>query len=176
LDRARQLLEEAGNAGGFPLTVEISRDITPDMIRFVQMWQQDLATLNIQLRIEELSGPVWRQKKRDAEFKQVWSDLFGNTNREPIVPFLQARPFQREVNPSRFASPDYDQLIGEAATEMDDATRHALVHELTDLMLEEAFINPVTYQPQIWAYTTRLQGLAFTEGDQDLLEGAWLQR
>ena len=175
LDKARQLLEQAGYADGFPLTVEISRDITPDMIRFVQMWQQDLATLNIQLTIEELSGPVWRQKKRDAEFAQVWSDLFGNTNREPIVPFLQARPFQRDINPSRFASAEYDRLIGEAETEMDAALRHALVRELTDLLLDEAFINPVTYQPQIWAYTTRLQGIAFTEGDQDLLEGAWLQ-
>jgi len=175
LEEARRLLGEAGYADGFSLTFEISRTITPDLILLAQMWQQDLAQLGVELTIEDLSASVWRDNKANAEFNQVFADLFGNTNRDPAVPFLQARPFLRDINPSRFSSPVYSDLIEELRTELDPARQRELYHQLTDVLLDEAFINPVTYQPQIWAYTTQLQGFETSVDDKDFLEGAWLQ-
>ncbi len=175
LEEARSLLQEAGYADGFPLTFEISRTITPDLILLAQMWQQDLAQLNIQLVIEDLSFPVWQEAKAAGEFKQVFADLFANTNRDPAVPFLQTRPFLRDTNPSRFSSPGYNALIEEVSTELDADRQGELYHQLTELLLDEAFINPITYQPQIWAYVAGLHGFETTVDEKDLLERAWLQ-
>lgn len=176
LEEARRLLEEAGYADGFSFTLEVTRGLSPDTIRFAQMWQQDLAQLNIQLNIEEIPQAVWQEKKNNAGFTEAWGDVYGNSNRDPAVLFLEAITFLGGRNPSQFSNPEYESLIDQLAVELDPERQSDIIHQLTDILLNEAFINTLTYQPRIWAYTNRLHGLAFTQADHDQFEAAWLSR
>lgn len=175
IDKAKQLLAEAGYAKGFPLTLAISRQITPDSEKLVQMWQQDLKQVNVDLKIKEISAAVWKQKKANTQFDQAWADLFGNTNRNPAIPFLQARPFLPDTNPSDFHTAEYTKMVNELAVATDPAQQKTLYNEMTAYLLKEAFINPVTYQPQIWAFTKKLHGFTYTINDKDRFEAAYLQ-
>lgn len=175
LEEARRLLEEAGYTDGFAFTIEVTSSLSPDIIRFVQMWQQDLAQLNVRLNIQEIPQSVWEERKNNGEFTEAWGDVFGNSNRDPTVLFLEAITFLPERNPAKFSSPEYDRLVTQLTTEMDFSRRVEIIRQLTDILLDEAFINTLTYQPRIWTYTNRLHGVQFTQADHDLFERAWLQ-
>ena len=174
LEEARRLLEEAGFGDGFEFTIQVTRSLSPDTIRFVQMWQQDLAQIGVQMNIEEIQQAVWQENKNNALFTEAWGDVFGNSNRDPAVLFLEAITFVPDRNPSRFSSPEYDALIEQLASEMDVERRNEIIHQLTDILLDEAFVNVLTYQPRIWAYTDRLNNVQWTQADHDLFEAAWL--
>lgn len=176
LEGARTLLSGAGYADGFSLTAEVAPTVTPETLRLLQLWQQDLQQLNIRLDIQQISGAQYSQKKQAGEFTQIWADSFSGTNRHPAIPFLSSRPFMPGVNPSHFASPEYDALIERLTTEQDPEAMHEAAQEMTALLANEAFINPYMSKPGIWAYTTRLHGRSEDIGERDILEQAWLER
>ena len=81
-------MNEAGYGYGFESAIEVTRSLSPDTIRFVQTWQQDLAQIGVQLNIQEIQQAVWQENKNNALFTEAWGDVFGNSNRDPAVLFL----------------------------------------------------------------------------------------
>ena len=57
--------------------------------------------------------------------------------------FFTSNVYVRVPNPSNFTSTQYTDLIAQALTATDDQQLKRLVHDLTQVMLDEAFVIPI---------------------------------
>jgi peptide/nickel transport system substrate-binding protein len=141
LDKARQLLESAGWQSG--TTVELSLvNATAATKVIAQIYQADLSTIGVNLSIQELPNADFLSRLLTGGFGGAWIVGMGFMNLSPAT-FLTSALTVRRPNPSHFDSPRYAQLVDQIVAEVDDQKLKALLHEVTQIWLDEAFVIPI---------------------------------
>jgi peptide/nickel transport system substrate-binding protein len=79
-------------------------------------------------------------------------------------------------NIPRWASPAYDQLWQQAATELDAVKRAALYMALNDMVIQHNVVIPVTWRHVVSTASTKLRGMDLTAWDSNLWHLAYWYR
>lgn len=164
LDAARQLLEEAGYADGFDLSVQVNREIVGELADFAQIYQADLAKIGVRLAIEELEQTAWLDAHVNRSFPGLSGHRYAFANQDPALLFV-AFPFRATENSPRFESPEWADLIAEGQNATDLDARLAVYREIGAYAQEQAFNLPVADQPRAVAMASDLQDVALGNGD-----------
>jgi peptide/nickel transport system substrate-binding protein len=113
---ARQLLEQAGMAEGFEvslLTVDASRPYLPDPVALAERLQGDLAAIGVRARIERAGS--WAEYvdrgRRGAYEMAVFGWQADTTDPNDFLSALLASESIGTTNRSRYRSPDMDALL-----------------------------------------------------------------
>jgi peptide/nickel transport system substrate-binding protein len=140
LERARALLRDAGwdSTHVVPLLVP---DFVPLARRVADILQSDLERIGMQVSVQLLSGAELAARGQRRQYGGAWISPMSFSNLNPTT-FLITSSVVRVPNASNFVTPRYKQLIDQAVNLADDRALKATVHEVTQIMLDEAFILP----------------------------------
>lgn len=157
LDRARQLLAEAGYAGGFSATL-LTSSTYPRQDVAVKL-QSDLAQVGIRVEIQTLNaGPMYELYRTQGH--QMILAGWGVDYPDPDA---LAKPFADwTARQLAWRNAWYDdhasELSAVAMIEPDTGTREALYHQLTEYVLHQGPFA-ILYQPlDTYVVNTRVQG------------------
>ncbi|NLG65386.1 MAG: ABC transporter substrate-binding protein [Actinobacteria bacterium] len=172
LDRARELLAEAGYADGFEMAIMPTTEIQAT-IRAAQVVQADLAAVGIRSNINTLEWAEWLQEQGEGNFDTFicsWNGLVDPDD------FFYAQHRTGEVfNFTGYSNPTVDELLDEGRVLADFDQRFTIYEQVNQHIVDEApyiyLYNPL----QIHAYAPYVQGFQ-TRADQSVrFHETWLE-
>ena len=173
LERARQLLAEAGLSEGFETVITTSSKRTPGLGNLAQILQADLKKIGVDARIEDLEPAVYSEKFRKREFK-ILLQTYGFANKDPDSLFSVAIAWHPRGNPAGFQSEEYARLAVEGASVVDRQQRLETYRQLLTLAMEESFVIPVAQQPALTAIRPHVRGFSTSLDSMPQWGEAWL--
>ena len=163
LEKAKELLAEAGYADGFDLEVIVSSEIRN---RTAQLIQAQLLELGINVEISMYDFGAFQDMLADGD-----NDMFilgwSNSNVDPMrstTPLFHGDYCGRNGNNYSFMQNDeLDALMDEAASELDTEKRMDLYLQIQEMLKEEVPIVPLYYKQNINARRADLKGFVFNK-------------
>ena len=147
LDRARQLLADAGYAGGagFPTVVfTVPGDggvVPPSLVAALYQWVENL---NIDLEIRQIESDSYYpliDHEKDDLFMSAWIADYPDPQNFLDVLFRS----DTAHNYGRYANAAFDDLLSQAAVEQDHALRLEQYRQAEQLLIEEAACVPLWF-------------------------------
>ncbi len=173
---ARRLLAEAGFPGGsgFP-AVEVPfylfhGDEQPVLEAVQQMWRQHLG---IQVSLVKQESRIVIAARNTGNYQILAGKWIGDYL-DPLT-FLELLVTDGGNNRTGWSSPAYDRLLAEAGRAADTPGRFARLREAEALMLGEAPVIPLYYQPQRVLRHARVRGWHGNLLDLHPLKAIWLE-
>ncbi len=159
LDRARELLAEAGYADGFSMAIMPTTEV-PATIRAAQVIQADLAAIGIQAEINTLEWAEWLQEQGDGNYETFvcsWNGLVDPDD------YFYAQHHTGEVfNFTGYSNPSVDELLDEGRTISDFDARYDIYEQVNQMIVDDApyiyLYNPLqihAYKPYVHGFQTR---------------------
>ena len=171
LDKAKELWTQA--TGGATVTVPITVcTCYPETFGIAEVLQAELAKLGATLRIEKLESPQYIQRLSGAKFQGLWSGIFAWINKTPSTLFVQSFAY-RVPNAQNYDTPAYRQVIQKVLTTTDPAELQKVYRELDEILLDEAFVLPVTSANRPMGTTTAVRGVTLTRDTVPVIEELW---
>lgn len=169
LARARSLMAEAGERGGFSGTLMVPSD-DPGAPALAQVIQSNLAQIGIHLQLQlELTAQV--RPRWFAYDYQFSLHEYGRANRDPDSLLRTAVVFRPQDNITQFHSDDYSALIDKGATTVDQRARDAEYAEVAKIVLDQAFTVTIASDPFIFVTARGVRGLATNLEGMPILGG-----
>jgi len=135
---ARRLLQEAGYANGFALTIyQAAESETLDICQVVQSF---FGCIGIEARIEQLEWSSFLEVvaagKAQAFWLSWWADYPDQENF--LVPLFHSRNWGSAGNRSRFRNERIDSLLDKAVSSFDENERNALYRQIEAQVVDDA--------------------------------------
>jgi peptide/nickel transport system substrate-binding protein len=177
LERAKQLIAEAGYPQGFEAVLHISTGTFPLTRQLAQILQSDLGKIGVRLTIRDVEPAQYREVTWGEKDKfAIVLHAFGRANRDPDMLFKAAGAWYAEGAMHLYSSPEYRQLIDEAAGTFDQAKRRQAYARLGRLIADEAFTVTIAPQITLYGHQATVKGAGWDVDGRVELEGAWLDR
>lgn len=140
LDRARSLLQDAGwdRTRVVPLVIP---SFIPLAKQVAEILQSDLQSIGVQVAVQSLAGAEFGARGLNRQMAGAWISPMTFTNLSPAT-YLMTASMARVPNTSNFVTPRYMELIDQAKSATDVQSLKAILHEVTQIILDEAFIVP----------------------------------
>jgi len=177
LAKARKLLDDAG-VTNLDLTFVVT-PAWPQMKLWGLVWQQDLAKINVNLKLNEVENAKFYEIGAAADLQgndlQGW--LNGRTTRDPAIFWsTQGNYRANQQNPRGFVNEDLEKLVAAGAVETDVEKRRTIYQQLNQLAIDQSHIIPVATNPRIFAYKNTVQGVSVDLNGNLFLDGASIAR
>lgn len=174
-DEARRLLAEAGHANGQGLPpLELLFNTSENMRIIAEalqgMWKRELG-LNVQLVNQEFK--VVLSERSAGRYQILLSDWVGDYL--DATTFLE--PWRRDSgdNHTGWGNAEYDALLFDAARNQNPASRAAQLQKAEALLLKEAPIIPLYYNPHTFLLHPSVKGWHPTLLDHHPYKHVWLE-
>lgn len=135
IEKAKELLKEAGLEDGFDLTITVPGNYWQH-VDTAQIFAQQLAKVNIRVKINSVEWGTWLDEvyvKRNYQSTIIGFD--GKLDPNPILARYKSDYARNFMN---FKDSDFDKIIDEAAIELDDAKRVDLYKQAQRILTEKA--------------------------------------
>ena len=171
LDKATQMLAEAGLADGFELDVVVAalNVYGVDLPLLMQKIQQDLARVNVTTNIQPVASSVWREQivKPGIPFTARFyaPDYFGSAQYVYFFGMIEDSYWLRNASGGETAdliSPRESELLQEALATSDEAEREAIYREIALEMIKDRIIVPVVSPKLVLAYRSNVEGVRYS--------------
>lgn len=159
VEKAKELLVEAGYPDGFSTTITISshRSMYSDIAQVVA---ENLKEAGIEVEIETVEWGIWLEQ------------IFGDKNYEMTTIDITGRPSAYEIlndylstnnneNFHNFNNEDFDQVMADALLEDDLEEQIKLYHQAQEILTEEAAAVFVADYQFIWTLNPDLEGTKY---------------
>jgi peptide/nickel transport system substrate-binding protein len=166
LDKAKQLLAEAGYGDGLKLK-GISVATAPRVLLAYQVFQSDLKTIGVELDVTELSGAAWREQRDDPNadwqmFANYWApDLLQAAGSIYVMYRCEGRMEKGAANAMRYCNEEADGLFQETLVEPDAAKRVANMQRVAQILLDEAPALWMYWPQDVWPYRKVVQNFQY---------------
>jgi peptide/nickel transport system substrate-binding protein len=141
LAKAQQLLQAAGWDPNTTVPMLVP-STAPATVTMAQIYQADLAKVGVSLAVQQIESADFGTRLVNGRFGGTWMAGMGFMNLSPAT-FLTSAFTVRIPNASHFESPRYQALIDQVTAETDDQKLKALVHDVTQIILDESFVIPI---------------------------------
>ena len=163
LEKAKELLEQAGHADGFSTVFEIPIG-NQEAKETAVFLQQSLRQIGIDVEIQELPGAAYFEKIQKHELVFFFTNFWISINNEPYY-HVYWKFHHSCCNYANYANQTVDDLIADNTISTDMAARDAALVEIQRILLDEA-PWALLYQPQhILAMRSNVKGYVFYSAD-----------
>ncbi|MBN1562209.1 MAG: ABC transporter substrate-binding protein [Anaerolineae bacterium] len=157
LDKARELLVEAGYAGGFKMEIMTAIGFD-ETLRGAQVVQQQLAEVGIEVVIDNIEFGEWLDREAAGEFDAFMLSWLGLTDAEDYF-YLQHRT-GNAYNFTGFSNERFDELVDEGRTLDDFDARYAVYEEANKILVDEAPYIFMYVKAEVKAFAPYVKGFA----------------
>ena len=166
LDKAKELMEKAGFADGFGITLTAANFDTEGLswTTLAQKVQNDLAAINIKVNVETSEIGVVLDQYREGKSPFLvmhWSPDYYDINNQ--LAFLPGDTVGERANWPADAQPQMVELGKKIAGEKDAATREQYAVELQDMMSENSPYAFLLQHPKNFAVSSRLDNVVYND-------------
>ncbi|MFD1881178.1 ABC transporter substrate-binding protein [Paracoccus pacificus] len=153
VERARQLMTEAGYPDGFKVTLAYANDRMPTELG--PTIGQLLAAINVTVDVQGVPATVFNPAKTRGEYSLYmasWATLTGEAN-YMLSSLMHTNDPEKSLgafNVRGYSNPKMDELIEAAAAEMDEAKRKALLEEANMLVATDRPDLPLAINVSAW--------------------------
>jgi peptide/nickel transport system substrate-binding protein len=172
LNKAKSLLEEA-NVSDLEIDIDVI-SFEPEMSDFALIYQADLAKIGVKLNVRKLEIAVWNDMVLNKKYVGAYATAGTYSQMEPITQFTNSGAFNPNSNNEGFKNDRYSELVSSAASEPDLAKRKQLYAQLNDLLLDEAFVSPISAAPTRWVARANVHDIGFTLHEACVWTNAWV--
>lgn len=162
LDRARELLAEAGYPNGFTATMLSSAQYDFHENTAVSV-QNDLAAIGIDLEMNLPDWPTRLELGAAGEYDIAVYGTGGLTN-DPAFLSEILTPLGSQNAPYGYDDPQVNDLLAQGRAEIDPEARAAIYDELSQYVLEQAPIVTLASRAQAFGYSTAVTGFSNIPG------------
>nr|WP_219914451.1 ABC transporter substrate-binding protein [Thalassobacillus sp. CUG 92003] len=154
LDKARELLEEAGYGDGLELSMKVSNN--QSQIDAAQMIKQQLKEVGIELEVVSQENSVFFEQLGSGDFQSTVVGWVGFVDPDEYLYNI----FHTEgmYNQQNYSNPEVDQLLEQGRKEMDQEKRKEIYAEAQKIIAEDAPMVFLYANPQISAIRDRVEG------------------
>ncbi len=163
LDKAREEMRLAGYPDGYPGQLEVMMGESDASRFFGELLQSDLRKIGIDLRIKQVSFPVYLQqtgKRRTVSmFSSGWNLDFPDPSNF-LDPLFHSRSIHDDHSENRsfYSNPELDALLDAARAERDMAKRWAMYRRANDIVARDAPWAFTYYPLQMEAWQPYVRG------------------
>ena len=160
MDRARELLKEAGYEDGFDATIMVNED-NPERLDTAIWMQESLAELNINIDIEQVEWGAYLEMTGNGEhdmFVLGWSNPPADPN-HLLSTLFHSDMIGSAGNRSFFSNEEFDALIDEGKKESDEDAREEIYKQAQEILIDEAPAIFIRYPENLNAYQSNISGL-----------------
>jgi peptide/nickel transport system substrate-binding protein len=140
VNRARALLQSAGWDSTRVIQL-VTQTFVPLTQVVAEIMQADLQSIGVQVAVQTLSGAEFNTRGQSRKIGGAWISPMAFTSLSPAT-YLMTASMARVPNTSNFMNQRYNDLIHQATTATDDAALKAILHDVTQIMLDDPFIIP----------------------------------
>ncbi len=173
--RAKDLLTRAGYPDGFETVINTSRQLDPRLPVVAELLQAYLNGIGIRAKIQHFEQAAYVANLRGGRY-QIVAHVYQQANKDPSTLYLGEINWRPDGNNARFRSPEYERLVNESATTLDDAKRRKVFRQLNLLVLSESFIIPIGELPRLVVYRSQMRDVKFNREGRLILTDAWMAR
>jgi peptide/nickel transport system substrate-binding protein len=166
LDRARELLEEAGVSDGISFTIPAPSGF-PEFGRFAEILQADLAEIGCEVNIEPMDSAQWYPILLEGTYEATFS-FAGGTQLYPTRISLSSNfPGTGNVAwPDGDAPQEYAEGLADADATFDPDEQQAALRKMADSFMEEVWNLPISFRVTLFGTSQDVEGLEHGVYDQ----------
>lgn len=161
LDKAKQLLAEAGYPDGLDIEIVTSTQWFFGMTKLAEILQNDFAQIGVNAKLVDMDTAEYVKRHNNLGFEVIMS-LTGRAVRDPAAMLGMTSTWRPVGNTSNFESEDYVNLTTAAASTLDAEERKRLYGEINELIRREQFTVPVATAPTLFAYNSKIEGVRYS--------------
>lgn len=160
MDKAKELLSEAGHEDGFDITLMVHDD-NPERIDMAVFLQESLAELNINVNVEQLELGAFLDVTANGEhdmFVLGWFNFTGDPD-NGLAPLFHSDNLGNSGNRSFFENDELDSLLDEGRQVSDENERQEIYEEAQQILIDEAAAIYVRYGENLHASSANVEGI-----------------
>ncbi len=156
LEKAKELLKEAGYENGFELTVTVPSNYQTH-VNTAQVIKNQLEKIGIHVNIELVEWAQWLENVyTNAQYEAT---IIGHSGKLDPQDFLNRFSSTYDKNYFKFSNTAYDELIAKAAATTDQTERAAAYKECQQLLIDEAASVYIQDPNIVFAVSGKVSGL-----------------
>jgi peptide/nickel transport system substrate-binding protein len=136
-EKAKALLAEAGidpaSLGEIVMDTYYNDPLSLDVMT---AFQQDLAAVGINIKIQQMDGPSWTKRYYD-DLQSEMSFIGGANGPDPNRAFQYFHTETGRGNNYKYSNPEFDKLLEQGAAEMDAGKRGAIYQQACTIMSQD---------------------------------------
>ncbi|MBX3540383.1 MAG: ABC transporter substrate-binding protein [Chelatococcus sp.] len=159
---AKALLTKAGYPNGFAITLHSSNDRYVNDAAVAEAIAQMLTRIGIRTAVETMPYSVYVPRATGggpeglSQFSLFLYGFGGQTGEASVALRSVVATYDKDKglgssNRGRYSNPEVDKLIGEAAQELDDTKRAALMAEATRISMADVAVAPIYFPVNYWS-------------------------
>jgi peptide/nickel transport system substrate-binding protein len=159
LEKAGQLLEEAGHPGGQGLEgIEILSPLGyPELKAAAVLLQANLGALGIAATVTELEIAAWVDRIATAPDFVMTTDTYGYGDSDPST-FFTRDNLNPDTNIHQFQNEEYARLIAEGASTIDEEARKEIYAQVLQILMDEMPGFLIAHRVDLFAAKQSVQG------------------
>ncbi len=172
LEKARQLLEEAGYGDGFKSSIKVT-PAYPLTIKIAELIAEAAAEVNVEFEIVQLDFATWIDDvaTNDNYEAEVLLTLGGT---DPDDFFYQWHHSGEYFNIWRFNSDELDALVEKGRETSDQDERQKIYYEVQELLVEQAPVHHMVYRESVMASDVIVKGFDMYAREDLVLKYVWI--
>jgi len=178
LEKARALLKEAGQAGGFELTFMVpeSGSGMQSPVEMATVIQANLAQIGVRAKIQTMEWGAYLKKYLDGPdmAEMSWNPSIGDPDHMMYM-LLSSDRFPPAFNAGFYQNDKVDELLRKGRTTIDEKARVPLYKEAQKLVVDDAPWIFVDHGKQVIIHRKRVQGFKLHPNFDLVLTQVWLQ-
>ena len=174
LERARELLAEAGYAAGFDMEI-LAPTSFPELVSMGQILAADLAQIGINASIVPIESAVWTPRLLDGDYQATFT-FIGRSHKDPLGLFDNS-PFRisnSPVWPEGDFPEGYAEAITAAGTTVDPEARAESFRSVNEIMLDQSVQIPISFKYTLFGWRNDVHGVDWSPDDEIKLGAAWI--
>jgi peptide/nickel transport system substrate-binding protein len=177
LEKAKSLLSQTGVSNlAFDLVVSTGAG-SQEANSLAQLYQSSLAQIGITLTIKPYDTATYLDQINNHKYTGAYIGMIAYAAMEPVTRMANSRHLDPSGNSNTgFTSPQYVQLFNSASSEPDTAKRKALYDQVNDLLLDEAFVNPIASAPARMLTKSFVKDIGLSQHGAFLYNSAWIDK
>jgi peptide/nickel transport system substrate-binding protein len=154
-DKAKQLLKEAGVSTPLEMGLMVT-DEFPESVTAAQVIASELEPIGIKVKVETLDFATWLDREDKGQFDAFMLSWLGNI--DPADFYEQQHITNGSSNYQGYSNPKVDQLLTQAATEVDQDKRKELYDEASRMIVDDVSYLYLYNPDVVQAWTPGLKG------------------
>ncbi|MFC9589522.1 ABC transporter substrate-binding protein [Streptomyces sp. NPDC056944] len=170
--KARELLKSAGHSR---LDLPLLHINLPGDTAVAEAIQYDLKQIGVQVTLQPTDPATAQKNLISQKMPGLWTMSHGFAQVQPSTLAVSAYPFNEAKNTSKFRSAAYTEVVREAWTTPGTGARaNSLRQQITDTLLDEAFIIDLVIRGSVQVAAKKLHGVTLGKFAYLNLDDAYL--
>lgn len=164
LEKARQLLQEAGFADGLPAEMIINGK-NPDEVKLGELLQGQLSSIGINVKLSVLEGGAYEEKRKKGDYDLMIYYIGGPERRRYTRVDGRFNPNASEFSFGAYHAPEITPVLEKAVRDFDENKRLEVFKEFYRLLHEHAGVVPLYYDAVFIVAKPKVKGIEFMRGE-----------